>query len=389
MEDGTETNVTHAKTGPDDAHEMERYRGAYDGRAVYPLTTFCFNPDEHIFEPKISRRALGLNDVLIRTMHSGLCATDVHAKGTGCGLGHEGVGIIEAVGQAVTHLQPGERVGWGWLHSSCGNCTTCVTGYRQYCAEARGFAFSDMDQGAFSDYRIIDAAFTYRIPDSISSVDAGPFMCAGASVYEALDAAGTKPDDRVGVVGIGGLGHMAVLFAKAMGCAVTALSSSDSKLDDALKLGADEFRLMNDSSHCYRTKSDGGYEFLEEPQPMNINTLLITSSEVPNLEPVMPLLARRATIVLMTIQQQPLSIPYMSFVLPGHKLIASTEASRENHIKMLEFAARHQIKPWIEQFPMTANGIARAFDRLEAGQMRYRGVLVRQEDAIASALPEL
>lgn len=258
-----------------------------------------------------------------------------------------------------------------------------MTGYRQYCAEARGFAFSDLDQGAFSDYRIIDSAFAYRIPDAIDSVDAGPFMCAGASVFEALDAAGTKPDGRVGVVGIGGLGHMAALFAKAMGCAVTAFSSSDSKLDDALELGADEFRLLGDIGNCYRSRDgEGDYRCEQDPQPMNINTLLITSNAVPNLEPIMPLLARRATIVLMTIQPEPLSIPYMPFILPGHRLIASTEASRENHIKMLDFAARHQIKPWIEKFAMTAGGMAKAFGRLEDGQMRYRGVLVReQEDA--------
>lgn len=242
-------------------------------------------------------------------------------------------------------------------------------------------------------------------------------MCAGASVYEALDAAGTKADDRVGVVGIGGLGHMAVLFAKAMGCAVTALSSSHDKLEDAFELGADEFCLISDTGGCYRTKAND-YESLDDPQPqgagsetvtfppapqsrvalycppeekpMHINVLLITSNKVPNLEHILPLLARRARLVLMTIQQEPLNIPYMPFVLPGHKLIASTEASQENHIKMLEFAARHQIKPWIEEFPMTAEGIAKAFNRLEGGQMRYRGVLVRQEeDGDASEVPAL
>lgn len=254
-----------------------------------------------------------------------------------------------------------------------------MTGYRQYCAEARGFAFSDLDQGAFGDYRIINSAFAYRIPDAISSVNAGPLMCAGASVYEALDAAGVKSTDRVGVVGIGGLGHIAILFSKAMGCGITALSSAESKLDDALELGSDEYRLIHDAENCYRKGSSGDYESHHDPQPRNINVLLITSNEVPALETIMPLLARRATIVLMTIQTQPLTLPYMPFVLPGHRLIASTEASRENHIKMLEFAARHQIQPWTEEFSMTAGGIAKAFDRLERGQMRYRGVLLRPD----------
>lgn len=249
-----------------------------------------------------------------------------------------------------------------------------MTGYRQYCAEARGFAFSDHDQGAFSDYRIVNSAFAYPIPDEISSVAAGPFMCAGASVFEALDAAGTRSDHRVGVVGIGGLGHTAILFASAMGCAVTAISSSDNKAEDALKLGAREFRSL---PKIQRRLQKGEAAWREDLAPMNIDVLLVTANEVPDLEPIMPLLARRASIVLMTIQLGSISIPYMPFVLPGHKLIASTEASRENHLRMLEFAASHRIKPWTEVFPMTAQGVAEAFERLESGKMRYRGVLVR------------
>ncbi|KAK5136197.1 hypothetical protein LTR08_004034 [Meristemomyces frigidus] len=349
-----------------------------DGVDTHQLTTFCFDAKTERFELRTIRRSLGISDVLIQTTHSGICYTDVHAKGKGCGLGHEGVGIVRDVGQAVTGLKVGDRVGWGWLHSSCGSCTTCLTGYRQYCASASGFAFSDLDQGAFSDSRIISAAFAYLIPASISSVDAGPFMCAGASVYEALDAAGTKPEDRVGVVGIGGLGHMAVLFAKAMGCAVTALSSSTGKIDDVFKLGADDVRLLEDMETCHQRDIEGRHHSHADPKPMNINVLLVTSNEVPHLERLMPLLARRATIVLMTIQEQALNIPYMSFVLPGHRLLASTEASRDNHVKMLQFAARHRIKPWIEEYPMTVEGLAKAFDKLEKGEMRYRGVLVRQ-----------
>lgn len=249
---------------------------------------------------------------------------------------------------------------------SCGFCKTCVSGYRQYCSLASGFAFSDQDQGAFGDYRVIDADFAYQIPESISSFHAGPFMCAGASVFEALDAAGTKPGHRVGVVGVGGLGHMAILFARAMGCVVTAISQGSGKKNDALALGADEYHAAQELATATRSNT----------LRVGIDVLLITSNAVPELELLLPLLARRATIVLMTIQQEPLSIPYMPFVLPGHRLISSTEASRENHIRMLEFAARHKLKPWIEAFPMSAEGVAEAFEKLEQGGMRYRGVLV-------------
>lgn len=257
-----------------------------------------------------------------------------------------------------------------------------MDGYRQYCASARGFAFCDQEQGAFGDYHIIDAAFTYQIPDTISSADAGVFMCAGASTYEALDAAGTKPSDHVGVIGIGGLGHMAILFAKAMGCAVTAFSSSEGpsiKDNIVFELGVDEIRSLRQPERAMRRAPHGEVSFhdykLADTESGAINVLLICSNSLPSFECILPLLARRATIVLMSIQQDPLDIPYMSFILPGHKLISSTEASRRNHIDMMEFAARHYIKPWVEKFPMTEEGIKQAFGRLERGEMRFRGVL--------------
>ncbi|KAK4966406.1 hypothetical protein LTR42_011569 [Elasticomyces elasticus] len=349
-----------------------------DMRPEHTLHTLYYDSETDGFRTRTTKKIVGANDILIKTTHSGLCYTDVHAKDKGCGLGHEGVGTVQDVGEAVTHMQVGNRVGWGWLHSSCGHCTTCATGYRQYCSEARGFAFSDEDQGAFSDFRVIDSAFAYLIPANVSSVSAGPLMCAGASTLEALDAAGVTAGDRVGVVGIGGLGHMAILFAKAMGCAVTAISSDQEKFADAVSMGADECRSTGELEQIWRPHEDG-IVVSDDPHPRNVNILLITSNQVPDLEQLLPLLARRATIVLMTIQQEALSIPYMPFVLPGHKLIASTEATRENHTKMLDFAGRHQIKPWVEEFPMTTEGITEAFERLETRKMRYRGVLVRED----------
>ncbi|KAK5679473.1 hypothetical protein LTS10_008291 [Elasticomyces elasticus] len=337
-----------------------------DMKLEHTLNTLYYNSETDGFGIRTTKKIVGSNDILIKTTHSGLCYTDVHARHKGCGLGHEGVGTVQDVGEAVTHMQ------------SCGHCMTCITGYRQYCSEARGFAFSDEDQGAFGDFRVIDSAFAYLIPANISSVSAGPLMCAGASTFEALDAAGVTAGDRVGVLGIGGLGHIAILFAKAMGCAVTAISSNEEKFADAVPMGADECRITGALEQVWRP-DEGGIVVSDDPDPRNINTLLITSNQVPDLEQLLPLLARRATIVLMTIQQKSLSIPYMSFVLPGHKLIASTEASRENHIKMLDFAGRHQIKPWVEEFPMTTDGITEAFERLETRKMRYRGVLVRED----------
>lgn len=218
-------------------------------------------------------------------------------------------------------------------------------------------------------------------------------MCAGASTYEALIAAGTKSSDRVGVVGLGGLGHMAVQFAKAMGCNVTVLSDSaadpsaagkaESKAKDAFDLGADEVRAVKDPAIALTRDREGlvvylgpgWYDFEASSDHRAINVLLVCANETPDFEKVLPLLARRAVIVLMSIQAQPLHIPYMPFILPGHKLISSTEASTRNHLEMIKFADRHKIKPWIEEFEMTEDGLSEAFERLQSGTMRYRGVV--------------
>lgn len=207
-------------------------------------------------------------------------------------------------------------------------------------------------------------------------------MCAGASVWEALDAAGTKPSDRVGVVGVGGLGHMAILLARAMGCGVTALFASKrpsaQKVKDAFALGADEARCIADRIDEVYTTPDNQGEAGEGDvldRERKINVLLICSNQLADWFDILPLLDRMARVVLMSIQTEPLNIPYMPFILPGHRIISSTEASKRNHIEMLNFAARNNIKPWVEKFPMTEQGLADAFDKLENGQMRYRGVL--------------
>ena len=254
---------------------------------------------------KTSLRAIGGVEVLIKVTHSGLCGTDVHDRTAGCGLGHEGVGIIENVGNEVTSAKLGHRVGWGWQFAvrglqietqsktssdnqqSCGLCRECLSGYRQYCPESCGQKYGELEQGAFGDYVVKHQDFVYPIPDEIESKYAGPLNCAGVSlrsvfhlaerltfqitVYEALHAADTKPSDRVGIVGFGGLGHIAVMYAHAMGCAVTVFSSSDDKRADAMVLGATEFCLLSGSESSPKLTSD-------------INVLLLCGNGLPNFD---------------------------------------------------------------------------------------------------------
>lgn len=175
---------------------------------------------------------------------------------------------------------------------------------------------------------------------------------------------------------------MAVLFAKAMGCAVTVLlrdsKFAEGKVGDAFALGAEEVVPLHDPDTVYIRDADNTPTPLKKSGTADsspINILLICATETPDFETVLPLLARRAVIVLMSIQNKPLEIPYMSFILPGHRIIASTEASTRNHTDMIQFAARHGIQPWVERFPMTEEGLREAFGKLERGEMRFRGVV--------------
>ncbi|KAE8448164.1 hypothetical protein EG329_009768 [Mollisiaceae sp. DMI_Dod_QoI] len=292
---------------------------------------------------KLSRRAVGGLEVLVRVTHSGVCGTDVHDRASGCGLGHEGVGIVEKVGDC-------------------------------YCPESVGQKYGELEQGAFGNYVIKHQDFVYLVPDEIESRHAGPLQCAGITVYEALDIAGAKPSDRVGIVGLGGLGHLAVQYARAWGCEPIVFSRNPSKEDDAYKLGAKEFHVIPSSPESKLNVSEG------------VHILLLCGGALPDFGLFMPALARRATIVPLIIQGEPLVVPYMPFILPGHRIIGSTEASRRNHIDALRSAARHGIRPWIEEFPMTAEGLTQALDDLEMGRIRYRAVLSAENQNRSSVI---
>ncbi|CAK7203202.1 hypothetical protein SEUCBS139899_005933 [Sporothrix eucalyptigena] len=315
-------------------------------------------------ERRTATIALGALEVLVRITHSGVCGTDVHDRTASCGLGHEGVGIVERVGSEVTAVKVGDRVGCSFQSHSCGHCDECITGYRHYCHRSVGQKYGAEEHGTFCDWAVRHEHYVNPIPDGLESKYAAPLVCAGITVYEALLVASTQSRDRVGVVGLGGLGHLAVLYARAMGCAVTVFSGSSSKEGDACKLGADEFYVLNKTT--------------APPAVNNINVLLLCGGDITDIGVFLPLLARRARVVPVVIQTKPLNIPYMEFILPGHRLIPSLGATRENEQEALRFAARHKLNPWIDEFPMTEAGLTDAFKALDSGSIRYRAVLSKE-----------
>ena len=309
-----------------------------------------------------SHREIGAKEVLVKITHSGLCGTDIHYKGADMALGHEGVGTVQEIGEEVTLFKEGDRVGWGYLHDSCGHCKQCLSGKETFCAERKLYGDADLDQGSLGSHAIWKEDFLFNVPEGMSSEDAAPLMCGGATVFNALQVHGIKSTDRVGVIGVGGLGHLAIQFAAAMGCEVVVFSGSDSKKEEATRLGAREF---------IATK---GEKQLKISKP--INHLLVTTASQPDWNLYLPLMAPSGAIYPLTVSNDELKMPYMQLIMNGLKIQGTIIAAREIHREMLEFAVFHNIKPVVQTFPMTQGGINEAFQNLEEGKMRYRGVLV-------------
>ena len=191
--------------------------------------------------------SLGANDILIKLTHTGVCYTDreFYRLGAPLALGHEGAGIAVAVGSAVTSIKPGDRVGGGFHKNSCGHCKYCLTGNDIQCYSRVIFGEGDYDNGTFAPYYIGKETFVHKIPDGLASEHAAPLQCAGATTYNAL-ADTVQFGDRVGIVGIGGLGHLAIQFAANMGAEVVVFSTSQSKEAEAKEFGATEFVLLSE-----------------------------------------------------------------------------------------------------------------------------------------------
>ncbi|KAL2070979.1 hypothetical protein VTL71DRAFT_14005 [Oculimacula yallundae] len=331
---------------------------------TFDFTVYKGSPTGQISEAQSQRPALTRDEIYIQITHSGVCGTDEHYKWVVQGLGHEGIGVVKAIGPDVKTFKVGDRAGWGYIHETCGVCEHCVLGEWIYCTGSiKQYGDGNADQGSFGTGAVWREPYLFHIPDSLASDVAAPLMCAGITVFSPLTRYGLKSTDVVGVVGIGGLGHLALQFAKALGCEVVALSGSEEKKDEALKLGATYF---------VATK---GVKNLSVPR--KINHLVVTTSQMPDWQQYDSILAPMASIYPLTVTdfEKKLEIPFMSFLLTGRKFIGSTAPPKSVYSQMLAFAALHDIKPIIDPFPLTKQGVEDSLQKLGAGKMRYRGVL--------------
>ena len=321
----------------------------------------------------IERRALGPHDVLIDIAFAGICHSDIHTVRGDWGPqqyplapGHEITGTVAAVGEAVTRHAVGDRVGVGCLVNSCGECRNCRRDQEQFCTGGRVLTYGDTDrdgtvtQGGYSEQVVVTEGFVLRIPDGLALDAAAPLLCAGITTYSPLRHWNVGPGSRVAVVGLGGLGHMGVQIAHALGAEVTVLSQTLSKKDDGLRLGADDYRATSDPATFRELRS-------------SFDVILNTVSAVIDLRAYLGLLDIDGTMVCVGAPAEPLSVGVMSLIGGRRSLAGSNIGGIRETQEMLDFCAEHGIAAEIEVIP--ASDINTAYERVLASDVRYRFVI--------------
>ncbi len=308
---------------------------------------------------------LGRGEVELAVSHCGVCRADVSLIDNDWGTskypfvpGHEVVGTVAARGEGVEHLREGQRVGVGWQAGSCGHCPWCRKGEENLCAQGRLTCVGR--NGGFAERIRVDARFAVPIPDGMDAATTAPLLCAGITVYAPMRLHGVNPFSRVGIIGIGGLGHLALQFARAFGAEVTAFSSSPAKEEESLRLGAHHFVNTRESKS---TKALAGH----------FDLLLSTANADLDWGAYVQALRPHGALVLVGMPANPLSLA-PSPLIGGIKSVGGSSIGSPARIaEMLDVAARHKIQAVIEQHPMReANA---AVERARKGAVRFRAVL--------------
>lgn len=311
---------------------------------------------------------LGQHEVEIAVEHCGICHSDLNMLDNDWGMatyplvpGHEVVGTVAEVGEHVTNVKPGEQVGLGWHSGYCMTCPSCMAGDHNLCAGAQGTIVGR--HGGFADRVRAQAASVVALPAGIDPVSAGPLFCGGITVFTPLVHFGVKPTDKVGVIGVGGLGHLALQFLNAWGCEVTAFTSSDAKKAEALEMGA--HRTVDSRDAEQLQAAAGQFNFILS----TVNVKLDWNAYVATLAPKGRLHFVGATL-------EPLDLGVFPLIMGQRSVSGSPVGSPATIATMLDFALRHDIKPVIETYPF--DQVNEAMERLRSGQARYRIVLTPQ-----------
>ena len=308
---------------------------------------------------------LGDHDVEIDVEYCGICHSDLSMLNNEWGItqfpfvpGHEVAGKVSAVGKHVAKLSIGDRVGLGWHAGYCNECQTCMEGDHNLCSSAQGTIVGR--HGGFADKVRAQASSVVALPQGLDSEKAGPLFCGGITVYNPMVQFDVKPTARVGVVGIGGLGHMALQFLNAWGCEVTAFTSSESKRQEALELGA-HHTLDSRDKEALKTAANSFDLILS-----TVNVSLDWNSYINTLKP-------RGRLHLVGAVLEPVAVSVFALMGAQRSVSSSPVGSPAVIAEMLDFAERHNIEPKVEVFDMA--DVNKAVERLENGNPRYRVVL--------------
>ncbi|OEI68967.1 NAD(P)-dependent alcohol dehydrogenase [Curtobacterium sp. ER1/6] len=329
---------------------------------------------EPLVKTTITRRDLGPNDVEIDIAYAGICHSDIHTVRGEWGpiqypqvVGHEIVGHVSAVGSDVTKHQVGDRVGVGCMVNSCGECEQCVTGQEQYCLKGNIGTYASVDpadgsitQGGYSEAVVVNEDFVLRVPESLDIEKVAPLLCAGITTYSPLHHWKVGPGSKVAVVGMGGLGHMAVKIAVALGAEVTVLSQTTSKQEDSLRYGA--------KAH-FATKDPSTFEQLAGSFELIINTV----SAKLDMAAYLGLLQVDGTLVNVGAPSEPLEVPAFALIPRRLSWAGSAIGGIAETQEMLDFCAEKGILPETEL--ISADRINEAYERVLSSDVRYRFVI--------------
>ena len=311
----------------------------------------------------------GPGQALVRVLTTGVCHTDLHAVEGDWPVkpsppfvpGHEGVGIVEAVGEGVTNVKVGDTVGNAWLWSACGHCEYCRTGWETLCEQQRNGGYSV--DGSFGEYMIVDATYAAILPSDVDVTEVAPVLCAGVTVYKGLKVTGVRPGQWVVISGIGGLGHIAVQYAVAMGMRVAAVDIADDKLALARKHGAEvTVNARNEEPVEAIQRATGGS-----------HGVLVTAVHPAAFGQAIGMTRRGGTIVFNGLPPGDFPAPIFDIVLKGLTIRGSIVGTRQDMIEALDFYNRGLIHPTVAERPL--DDVNDVLDEMRAGKIDGRVVL--------------
>jgi uncharacterized zinc-type alcohol dehydrogenase-like protein len=323
---------------------------------------------------EFERRALGVNDVGFEIQYSGICHSDIHQAREEWGAalfpmvpGHEIVGVVTAIGAKVSKFSVGDRIGVGVFIDSCRQCENCNRGLQQYCLEGMTGTYNGYERnsqqiafGGYSNFFVIDENYAVKVPNNLELSAVAPLLCAGITLYSPLRHWQAQPGKKIAVMGLGGLGHMGVKFAAALGAEVTVLSHSKTKENDAKQMGASAF---------VDTKSPDWHKGLQKSFDLILNTV---SADI-DLEPYLSTLKTDGTLVVIGLPGKPYSVN-AGTLLNGRRSIAGSMIGGMPELQeMLDFCGSHNIVSDVEV--ITADYINKAYERTVASDVRYRFVI--------------